>query len=85
MISEVLLEVVDVDVDVDTDADVEPGVVLDVVKGASELFSDVVVEPVTTASVVVGSPANVVLISENTVAVIVLWVFGIAPATESQI
>lgn len=77
---------VEVDADADADADVEAttGISLDVVKGTSELLTEIPAAPVVTASVVVGS-AKVVLISENTVAVIVLCVFGIAPATESQI
>jgi hypothetical protein len=78
--SEVRLEAVDVDVDVGA------GVILDVVNKAFEVLLDVSVELVATVfTVVVASPAIVVLVSENTVAVIVLCVFGMDPDTESQI
>jgi hypothetical protein len=79
-----LLEVLEVDDEVGKEAASDRPLVVVVVKGASELPTETVAEPVDTASVVVGF-AIVVLMSENTVAVIVLCVFGIAPATESHI
>lgn len=83
LVSEVWLEVVEADAVVGVsvvEVDVE------VVRGASEVLAELMTELVIVASaVVVASAAIVVLISENTVPVMVLCVLGIAPDTESQI
>lgn len=87
VVSEVSLEVVEADVEaVDINVDVEAGDAVEAVRGASEVLSDAMAELVVVESaVVLASPAIVVLISENTVAVMVLCVLGIASDTESQI
>lgn len=87
VVSEVSLEVVEADVEVvDINVDVEAGDAVEAVRGTSEVLSDAMAELVVVESAVVfASPAIVVLISENTVAVMVLCVLGIAPDTESQI